>query len=133
MMITTTMLEDEVYESVNENGNKLTIDMREKDLKQHQSPVEVLLSAVAACGAVDIVSILKKRRKTIQTFVIETGGIRQDSAPRYFTNIHCKYILQSPDATEDEVRKAAALSLEKYCSVASSLKATITFEAEVIR
>lgn len=132
MKIITTMLEDELYESVNENGNKATIDMRKAEDKMHQSPVETLLSAVAACGAVDIVLMLKKRRKTIQKFVIETVGQRQPEAPRYFTHIHCKYIIYSPDVNKEELNKVAGLSLEKYCSVATSLKATITYEVEVM-
>ena len=133
MKIVTRMMNDEVYESSNENGNKLIIDMRPSDIKQHQSPVEVLLSSVAACGAVDIVLMLKKRRKTIQEFTIETEGTRREETPRSFTSIHCKYIITSPDVTEDELTKTAKLSLEKYCSVADTLKIGVTFSAEVIR
>jgi putative redox protein len=133
MKIVTTMVEEEVYEAINENGNRLSIDMRNAELKKAQSPTELLLSAVAACGAVDIVMMLKKRRKTIQKFTIETTGQRREDHPRSFTNIHCKYILESPDVNEEEFSKAAALSLEKYCSVATSLKSTVTHEVEIIR
>ncbi len=133
MKIVTTMIEDEVYEAVNENGNRLPIDMRKADLKKAHSPTELLLSAVAACGAVDIILMLKKRRKTINNFTIETIGNRREENPRSFTDIHCKYILQSPDVNEDEFEKAAALSLEKYCSVASSLNIMVTHEIEIIR
>ena len=133
MKITTTMLADELFQSVNENGHAVTIDTRKREEKVQQSPVELLLSAVAACGAVDIVVMLKKRKKTIQKFIIETEGTRQEETPHYFTKIHCTYQITSPDVTVEELHKAAALSLEKYCSVASSLKAEITFSAEVIR
>lgn len=126
------MLSDEVYESVNDNGNKVTIDMRKREDKAHLSPTELVLSALAGCGAVDIVLMLKKRRKTIQKFIIETDGTRRDEAPRYFTKIHCTYRITSPDVTKEELHKTAALALEKYCSVASSLKSEITFTAEVI-
>ena len=132
MKIVTTMLEDELYESANENGHKATIDMRKVEDKKHQSPVEILLSAVAACGAVDIVLMLKKRRKTIRHFFIETEGVRNKEDPRYFTHIHCKYVVHSPDVNKEEFSKAASLSLEKYCSVATSLKAKVTYEVEVI-
>lgn len=132
MKIITTMLEDEVYEAVNENGNLVTIDMRKKEEKQHQSPVEMLLSSVAACAASDIVVMLKKRRKTIDRFIIEVDGVRQEKIPRYFTNIHCWYIIHSPDVNREEFHKAAGLALSKYCSVASSLKAEITYEVTVI-
>ena len=133
MRIVTEMLTDEVYEAVNDNGNKVTMDARNREEKAHQSPLELTLSSLAGCGAVDIVGILKKRKKTIQKFTIETIGVRREELPRAFTNIHCTYIITSPDVSEDELRKSAALALEKYCSVAASLKAEITFSVQVIK
>ena len=133
MKIVTRMLEDEVYESVNEKGNTVKIDMRKGDTKADLSPTELVLSALAGCGAVDIISMLKKRKKTIQSFTIETNGTRRDETPRYFTKIHCSYTITSPDVTEEELQKTSALALEKYCSVASSLKSEITFSVEVRR
>ena len=133
MKITTTMLADEVFEAVNDNGNKVTIDVRKREEKTSQSPVELVLSALAACGAVDIVVMLKKRKKSIQKFSIETEGTRSADTPRYFTKAHCHFIITSPDVTEEELHKSAALALEKYCSVGASLKAEITFTVQVIR
>lgn len=133
MKIVTQMIEDELYESVTSDGIVDLIDMRALPIKKNMSPVESLLSAVAACGAVDIVVMLKKRKKTIQAFTIETEGKRRESPPRSFTDIHCKYIIVSPDVQEEEFEKTARLSLEKYCSVADSLKATITFSIEIKR
>jgi putative redox protein len=133
MKIVTKMIEEELYESSTADGIKATIDMRPISVKKSQSPVEILLSSVAACGAVDIVVMLRKRKKTVLDFTIETEGTRREKPPRSFTAIHCKYIVTSPDVTEDELEKAAKLSLEKYCSVADSLKAEITFSVEVKR
>jgi putative redox protein len=133
MKIITKMIEDEVYESITSDNIKNTIDMRPLPMKQNQSPVEQLLSSVAACGAVDIVGMLKKRRKTIIDFTIETEGKRRADPPRSFTHIHCTYIITSPDVTEEEFEKTAKLSLEKYCSVADSLKAAITFSVKINR
>jgi putative redox protein len=133
MKIITRMLEDEVYEAANDAGHSVTIDMRAAELKGNQSPVELLLSSVAACGAVDITLILKKRKKTLHDFVIETTGVRRDEPPRRFTHIHCKYIVTSPDVTEEELHKTAALSLEKYCSVVNTLNCKVDFSVEIIR
>ena len=127
------MLEDEVYEASNEAGHSVTIDMREAALKQHQSPTELLLSSLAGCGAVDIVVMLKKRKKIIDDFTIETVGIRRDETPRKFTDIHCKYVITSPDVKEEELHKIANLSLEKYCSVAATLNSHIHFTVEIKR
>ena len=133
MKITTQMIEEEVYEASNRFGNKVTIDMRSAELKKNQSPVELLLSSLAACGAVDIVIMLKKRKKTILDFSIETEGTRRDETPRSFTSIHCHYRITSSDVTENELYKTAKLSMEKYCSVSASLKSVVTFSTEVIK
>jgi putative redox protein len=133
MKIVTRMVADEIFESVNDNGNTVTIDMRKREEKKAMSPTELVLSAVAGCGAVDIVVMLKKRKKTILSFIIDSDGTRNEDIPHYFTKIHCEYIVTSPDVTEEELHRSAALALEKYCSVASSLKAAITFSVKVIR
>ena len=127
------MISDEVYEGVNENGNKVIVDTRKVEERQNQSPTELVLSALAGCGAVDIVLMLKKRKKVVKDLVIETTGTRREEAPRFFTAIHCHYILTSPDATEEEFNKIAQLALDKYCSVASSLKSKITFSVQITR
>jgi putative redox protein len=133
MKIMTKMIGDELYEAVTKDSIPVTIDMRALPEKQSQSPVELILSSLSACGAVDIVSILKKRKKTIGSFTIETEGTRREETPRSFTAIHCQYNVVSGDVTEEELYKAAKLSLENYCSVAASLNATITFSVKVIK
>jgi len=126
------MVEDEVYVAQNELGHEVRIDMK-GELKKNQSPVELLLSAVGACGAMDIVLMLKKRRKTVIDFITETEGTRKEDHPRSFTKVHCHYKITSPDITEDELYKIAKLSLEKYCSVADSLKTEVTLSVEVVQ
>ena len=132
-MIVTKYIEDYVYESTNITGNKVVIDMREDHEKGSLSPTELLLAAVSGCVAVDIVTILKKKRKEVIDLKIETEGKRKDTHPRGFTQIHSKYILTSNNVKEEELGKIAGLALEKYCSVADSLKATIEFSVSVIK
>lgn len=132
MHIRTRMIDDERYVSVNEAGLGVTIDMRHNDIRAYQNPTELLLSAVTACSAVDVVSILRKRKKSIHAFDIVTTGKRKSEHPRAFTEIHCEYILHSNDITENEVLKAAQLAIEKYCSVAASLRPKITWSAKVL-
>ncbi|MEO8473394.1 MAG: OsmC family protein [Chryseolinea sp.] len=133
MKIITTMVEEELFEGSNQYGNKVSIDMRKGPDKVGQSPVEILQSALAACAGVDIVAMLKKRKKQVTAFSVEVESIRKESAPRWLTDIHCKYIVTSPDVNEEELEKVSRLAVEKYCSVASSLKSRITFSIQVIR
>jgi putative redox protein len=133
MKITTRMVEEDLFESSNVHGNTVSIDMRKKPMKQGLSPVEMLQSALAACAGVDVVAMLKKRKKHIDAFSIEIESKRKEEHPRWLTAIHCNYILTSKDATETELSKLAHLALEKYCSVASSLKSEITISVHILR
>ncbi|WP_209330724.1 OsmC family protein [Lunatimonas salinarum] len=131
--ITLRMLSDYEYESVNVTGNKVKIDMRDPAEKQYQAPMELLLSALAGCSAIDAVLMLKKRRKEVTDLKIEAEGDRDEGIPAYYKAIHLKFILTSPDATLEEFEKVVKLAVEKYCSVASSLKSEISHSCELIR
>jgi len=124
---------DEEFSSINENGNSVNIDMRSPDVKAHQSPTELLLSALGACAAVEIVAMVKKRRKTFVDLKAEISGVRRDEHPRGFIKINLKYFIYSPDLTEEEAERIVGLATTKYCSVAGSLSAEQTHEFEIIR
>ncbi|MCH7414712.1 OsmC family protein [Belliella sp. R4-6] len=131
--VTVRMKADLEYEAVNPQGNKVDIDMYDAAEKQAQSPMDLLLSALAGCGSVDAVLMMKKKRRTIVDFYVEADGERNDGIPAYYKSIHLNFVLVSPDATEEEFKKVVALSVEKYCSVASSLKSEITHSSEIKR
>ena len=58
-----TYVDDEKYEVQNQTGNNVTIDMYESEKKENLSPVELVLAALTSCAAVDIVSMIKKKKK----------------------------------------------------------------------
>jgi len=114
-------VEDELYEGSNAAGNKVRIDMRPAGQKQSQAPMEMLLSAITACAAVDIVSMLKKKRKTVVDLQASAEGQRRDEYPAGFTAISMHFTVFSPDASADDVDKVVKLAVDKYCSVSYSL------------
>lgn len=124
---------DYQYVGTNENGNEVHIDMLPAEEKKHQTPVEMLLSSLAACASVDLVSMIKKRRRTFLDLKVSVDGERREEHPRGFTKINLKFTIFSPDLTDEEAEKFVALSAGKYCSVAGSLSAEQTHEVEVIR
>ncbi|WP_246535271.1 OsmC family protein [Litoribacter ruber] len=127
------MLADHEYEAVNAFGNKVSIDMYDGEEKKHQSPMELLLSALGSCAVVDAVSMMKKKRKEVVDFTIDVEGERNDGIPAFYRTIHMHFTLVSSDAKEEELAKVIKLSVDKYCSVASSLKSEITYSSEVKR
>ncbi|MFT7029697.1 MAG: putative redox protein [Marinoscillum sp.] len=126
---------DHEYYAVNESGNRLEIDMHAPEEKQAMSPMQLLLAGLIACAAVDIVNMVKKRRKTLIDFKGEIDGERREELPNKFIKIDIKYIFVSPDLETEEAQKLVDLAVEKYCSVASSIDPAIPFThiAEVVR
>ncbi|MDF2158077.1 OsmC family protein [Algoriphagus sp. CAU 1675] len=130
-IVTVRMKADYEYEATNAQGNMVKIDMYDAPNKQAQSPMDLLLSALGGCASVDAVLMMKKKRKEIVDFYVELEGQRNDGVPAFYTDINLKFTLVSPDAKPEEFAKVVALSVEKYCSVSSSLRSKITFSSEV--
>ncbi|UXX80290.1 OsmC family protein [Reichenbachiella carrageenanivorans] len=126
---------DNEFEATNQAGNTVSMDMYPQAEKKDQSPMDLVLSAVAGCAAVDIVSMIKKKRKTFVDLKSETTAERAETFPKKFTKIHIKYIITSPDLTEKEAEKVIDLAVNNYCSVASSLHPdiTLTHSFEIVR
>ncbi len=95
------------------------------------SPVDVIQAAVAGCTGIDVVMILKKMRKTIDSFSIEIDPTRRDEEPRIFTSIEIIYHLAGPDLDASSVTRAVELSQDKYCSVTAMLQPTIKFTRRI--
>lgn len=135
MKVTLKYLADKEYEATNEEGNSLKIDMYSPEEKKHMSPTQLLLSGLVACGAVDIVSMVKKKRKTFIDLRSEVDGIRNEDHPRKFNKIHIKYTLVSPDMSVEDFEKVVNLAVSKYCSVASTINESteITHSVEVVK
>ncbi|MGM0946664.1 MAG: OsmC family protein [Bacteroidota bacterium] len=125
------MKADYEYEAVNQQGNVVQLDMYDAPAKRAQSPMDLLLSALGGCASVDAVLMMKKKRKEVLDFYVEVEGDRNEGVPAFYTDIHLNFVLVSPNATEEEFSKVVALSVDKYCSVASSLKSRITYSSEV--
>jgi len=127
------MKSDYEYVATNQQGNAVEIDMYDAPNKKAQSPMDLLLSALGGCSSIDAVLMMKKKRKTIEDFFVEVEGTRNDGIPAFYTHIQMNFVLVSPDATEEEFAKVVALSVDKYCSVASSIKSEISYTSEVRR
>jgi putative redox protein len=123
---------------VNVSGNETIFDTSVKGggTATAPSPVEHLLQAAGACMIMDIVPMLRKRKKNVIGLTIELEGERRAEHPRIFTSVHMIVRLSSPDATKEELDMCIALSDETYCSVTNTLKlagASVTYESHVAR
>jgi len=95
------------------------------------TPMQVFLHALAACSAMDILNILKKRRKEVTDFRVEIEGGRAEKHPKIYTAIKIKYIVSGGNITEKEMKTAIDLSTNKFCSISAMLdKSKTIIEAD---
>jgi putative redox protein len=90
-----------------------------------QSPVDALLSALAACTAIDLVDILAKRRTPAERLTVNVEGTRADGTPRRLTAVRLDYTLDGAGITRSLAESFADLAVAKYCSVRDSLDPAI--------
>lgn len=124
---------DDFFIGIPPSGHALIIDSK-GDRRSGYSPLEMLLVSVAACTAADVVSILEKKRQKVTAYNVQVSGTRADDHPRKFTAFHVHHIVQGRSVSEKAVADAVALSDQKYCSVAATVRptATITTSYEVV-
>lgn len=84
-------------------------------------PMELMLMSLGACSSVDVVYILKKARQPVSGCVVEVDGTRADTEPKVFTAIHLHFVVSGDGISEAQVKRAVALSAEKYCSASIML------------
>ena len=98
-------------------------------------PMQMLLMGLGSCSGIDIISILKKQKQTVDGFRISIDGEREKGkeATRW-KDVHIIFELQG-NIDPEKANRACALSIEKYCSVASTLMGAgckINWELKVI-
>lgn len=86
-----------------------------------QSPVDLVLSALATCVTIDVVEILAKRRTPATRLEADISGKRADSVPRRFTQIQLDFIIDGDGIDRENAERAIELSMTKYCSVHDTL------------
>ena len=98
-------------------------------------PMQMLLMGLGGCSGIDIVSILKKQRQIVEDFQMYIEGEREkDVDPSLWKNINIVFELKG-DIEPEKAKRACELSIEKYCSVAESLRrggTQIKFEVRVV-
>lgn len=94
-------------------------------------PMELVLIGLAGCTAMDVESILKKKRADMRRLDLEVTADRASEHPKVFTSINIIYTIHG-NVRQADAEHAVSLSHEKYCSVAGSLKAKVTYEIKIV-
>jgi putative redox protein len=91
------------------------------------SPTEVVLAALAACTALDVASILRKKRQPAVDYQIAVSGEKADEHPQVYTSIVVEHQVVGP-AEPEALRRAVELSATRYCPVSAMLSGRVTIE-----
>ena len=129
--------DDYAFEATDTNNHSLRMDAAES-IGGHNSgirPMQTLLSGLGGCSGVDIISILKKQRQEVKDFKMVINGEREEGKePSLWKHIHIHFTFTG-NVEKEKAEKACSLSLDKYCSVAATLRAAgcnIEWDVEII-
>ena len=98
-------------------------------------PSELLLTGFGGCSGMDVISILRKKKQDVTNFEMNVDGTTAENHPRYFTDIHIEYVITGRNLSEEAVKRAIDLSLDKYCMVGTTIRkaANITYSYKIIQ
>jgi putative redox protein len=85
-------------------------------------PTELVLVALAGCTAMDVISILAKKKQDVTSFEVKAHGERASEDPKRFTSFLVEYVLSGKGIDPAAVQRAVELSETKYCSVMATLR-----------
>lgn len=114
------------FDALPPSGHLFTMDAYAESGGQDlgPTPVETLLGALAACTAMDVISILRKKQQTITAYRLEVEGVRAPEGqwPRPFLKINVRHVISGEQVDPAAVARAVQLSDEKYCTVVATLR-----------
>lgn len=95
------------------------------------SPKALMLSSLAGCSGLDVVSLLKKMRAEVAEFTIDVTAELTEEHPKYYHNVKVDYHFSDKNLQEDKIQKAVDLSVTKYCGVMEMFRKFASIETEI--
>jgi putative redox protein len=91
-------------------------------------PMELIAMGLAGCTAMDVISILQKKRQAVTAFEVRVEAQRAQEHPKVFTEAVIRYIVTGKDIDEAAVTRAIELSATKYCPAQAMLEKVFPIE-----
>jgi putative redox protein len=113
---------EQKFVATSPSGHAITVDA-DRSTNNAPGPMELVLLALGACTATDIVIILEKKRQKLESLEVVCSGERATEPPTVWTKLELLYRLRGP-LDDAAVKHAIQLSEDKYCSVAAMLRKT---------
>lgn len=123
---TITLREGMAFNAASGSGHDIIIDTGTADGGQNQgpSPMELLLMGTAGCTAMDVISILRKKRQQVTAYHVQIHGTRAVTDPKVFTDITIEHVVTGHNIADAAVAHAIDLSVTKYCGAQAMMSKT---------
>lgn len=97
-------------------------------------PMELILEGLAGCTAMDVISIMRKKRQNVTGFTVSAHAERAETHPKVFTAIEIKYTFRGQNIDPKAVERSIELSEQIYCPAQAMLSqiAPIKLSYEII-
>jgi putative redox protein len=132
--ITTKWLGNMTFESNNPSGHSIKIDIAKEDGGDSNGlrPKALMLSSLAGCSGLDVVSLMKKMKLEVDEFHIETIANLTDEHPKFYDKVVIEYHFHGSNLNEKKLQKAVDLSVEKYCGVMEMFRQFAKLEIKTV-
>ena len=87
-------------------------------------PMDLLLISAAGCCSIDLLNIIRKRRKHVEQYSVQVRGTRKTDTSKAFESIHFVFNITG-DLEPEKIEEDVKLVFEKYCSVVLTLDPTV--------
>lgn len=91
-------------------------------------PMEMLLVGLAGCTAMDVISILRKKRQQVTSYEVQVRGERAEDHPMVYTDVTVEHIVTGHAVDASAVERAIELSATKYCGAGATISKTATLK-----
>jgi len=91
-------------------------------------PMELMAVSLAGCTAMDVISILRKKRQDVTDFEVGVHAPRTHEHPKVFTSATVEYVVTGHNVDEKAVVRAIQLTVENYCPVQAMLGKVIPID-----
>lgn len=132
MSVTATLKWTDGLQFVGRAGDGPAVVLDSHDGGSGASPMELVLLGLGGCTAMDVISILQKKRAHVTGFEINLSGERAEEHPKRYVGIHLEYVVYGKDIKPNDVERSIQLSEEKYCSVRASLNASFSSSFRIV-
>jgi putative redox protein len=132
-LVTTTWKENMQFESDNPSGLNLFMDAGEENGGKGEGyrPKALMLSSLAGCSGLDVVSLLKKMHAEVAEFRIDITAELTEEHPKFYNKVKVDYHFSDSELKPKKIQKAVNLSVTKYCGVMEMFRQFAEVEIEI--